>query len=200
LWVGVGAVAAVIVLAIIKPWDTAPAGSARSPLPVAPASAPVVAGSAPASPAAPPSRARCFSREGWRLVTLERTETSEIRTWVAVAPERATGPNDPDMPSVRVVAGRLEGLGFCAPEAVSPALGVLWVLQGEPRAFALASLESLDGVAEADHGVAFAPPDELRQGEASWPTGGYAFEIRPAGTTRSLWFAFRVLPAPSRIR
>jgi hypothetical protein len=196
----VGAVTAVIVLAIVKPWDLVPAGSGRSPgAESSPSVLPPAA--AQASPAvAPPTRARCYSREGWRLVTVERTENSEIRTWIAVGPVPATGPADPRIPSVRVVVGPFQGLGFCAPEAASPAQGVLWLMQADaPQPIALTSLEPLDGEAEADRGVAFAAPDELRQREASWPSGRYVFEIRTAGTTRSLWFAFAVVPAPARV-
>lgn len=112
-----GAVALLVALAILKPWGggspnatlapnrfAAPTEGAINPAPTEDRSADGLAGPI------------CLGAGGWQIATLERWRTQDVRVWRAIEPlAAATGPTDPAIPSVAVVAIEISGLGWCAP-------------------------------------------------------------------------------------
>lgn len=203
VWFVVGVVIGALTLAVLKPWSIG--------LPTAaPAATPTQVGVA-ASPrpslaaSQPPGPANCYNNEAYRLVTAERTLGRDFRSWIAVEPVPATQPDDPLIPTLSIVSGRLLGLGLCGPqlEGATPAADestVLWVPGGRTApsgviALDLVLLEPLDEFGSGA-GRLYKPPPELAGAGRSWPNGRYLMELRKDDGP-SLWFAFRVASAPS---
>jgi hypothetical protein len=193
-----GVVVAAVVLLILKPWAADPSLPRPSGTPRAnassrpPASSPSTARTPARSPV--PGSIPCISEVDWRVVTVERTAGRESRSWVAVEPRAAQGPRDP-VPRVRVVAGRLLGLGFCAPESMRGGIGDVEVsrLSGTGGAGPVRPLAGLRLVAPAGSGAAtvYAPPARA----AAWPPGRYVFLLDTG--SRRLAFGVEVVRARS---
>ena len=115
-----------IVLAVLKPWGTAPAIDSAPPSPAGPGPAASPAGgsrfagaTAPGVGAAPietpnPDAVECLEPDGWRIVTLQRASRRESRSWTVERPTIASGPDDPGIDSVRLSGEDLVEVGFCA--------------------------------------------------------------------------------------
>src|SRR3972149_6037928 len=72
-------------------------------------------------PTLDPRAVPCLTYSAWRAITIERTSGEEVHRWIVVDPGAAPDPLDPGIPSVRVVAGRLDGMGYCAPDGAAAA-------------------------------------------------------------------------------
>ena len=198
LWLVIGAVAAVVVLAVLKPWGTPAAPSGRLPAPSAPAANAETPAAASAAPSA--GSEHCFNDDAWRLVTVERSRERPLRSWIAVEPVAASGPRDARIATVRIVGRQVFGLGFCAPvdvaRGIEPADAVLWIPGGaRPARVALSDLRPLRGFSpRAGRGEVYRAPGDATP-RSGWREGRYLFEIRGvAPTGRSLWFAFELVP------
>jgi hypothetical protein len=127
-----------------------------------------------------------------------------VRIWSAATPTDATGPSDPAIPFVPVVADAVLGLGYCAPVAgpdrPAPTVPVaLWRLGPDgplplspgrlrPRAYTILGAlygppaDSREAPARASVGAtgvgggAAAPPVTLPLVPA-WPSGRYVFDV-----------------------
>lgn len=210
----VGVLVAFIALAIAKPWDAGgrsgagaegPAVAARTAMATATRitlPSPATASPDAASVAAFETRGRrqCQQWDGWRAVSVERLRGSVRRSLFVVDPVAATSATDPHIPTARLYAEELRGIGYCAPRAATevpvPAPRVrIWqvVDGGVPRRWD--DLASLDEQLSLAGEYYFARPRDLAGAEGAWPPGRYVFEIRPAAAAgggdpvRSLWFA-----------
>ena len=149
----VGVVAVVLGMAILKPWGVAapspsPAARLATPEPVIVTPEPTADRSA-----AGLAGAVCLGPGGWRVASLERWRTDNVRVWRAIEPaDVVTGPLDPAIPSVPIVALELTALGWCAPAygpnvPVGPAnVTAWWVDRGVAAELPLAQVQPVDGV------------------------------------------------------
>jgi hypothetical protein len=152
----------------------------------------------------PPGPANCYNDEAFRLVTAERTLGKDIRSWIAVEPVPAARRDDPRIPTLSIVSGRLLGVGLCGPHAEGVEGGadestMLWI-PGEltPAGAVALELVRLDRLDEfgSGEGQLYKPPPTITGPARSWPNGRYVMELRRTGEM-SLWFAFRVTSAPA---
>ncbi len=136
-----------------------------------------------------------------------------MRVWRAIDPvASATGPLDPAIPSVPIVAVQLAALGWCAPAfgpdvPVGPAAVSAWQVIG-----GVATDLHLQQV-RPDHGttplaalylpveLCKTPPaclsPSLRGEPAAWTTGLVIFHWLDVGTGREAWFGADVTIAPA---
>jgi hypothetical protein len=202
IWFVVGAVIGALALAIVKPWGLGVSGG-----PSTPAGTPInVAQNSRPSPSRslPPGPVNCYNDEAFRLVTAERTLGKDIRSWIAVEPIPATRPDDPRIPTLSIVSGRLLGVGLCGPrtegvEAGADESTMLWIPDSLTPVGAVAlELVRLDRLDEfgSGEGQLHKPPPTITGPTRSWPNGRYVMELRRTGEA-SLWFAFRVTSAPA---
>lgn len=113
-----------ILLALVKPWDGPPDSSPSAAGPTTehgPRRATSGSATGPPTPApATPSpeqalAADCLAPPDWRVFTTERWLGGSVRAWTAVRPVAASGPEDPTIPILPVIAVAVTGLGYCAP-------------------------------------------------------------------------------------
>jgi hypothetical protein len=201
----VGVFVVLLLVAILKPWG----GGTPQPtglLAIEPdspvASAPVPTEDRTAQGLAFPV---CLDTGGWRVASLETWRTQDVRVWRAIEPiASATGPLDPAIPSVPIVAIELSALGWCAPafgEAmpVGPATVVAWSVHGtDASLLRLRQVRPEDGVTPiaalyvpltdcADQATCGSPlPAPVPR---QWTTGRVVFRYRDDGTGRIGWFA-----------
>jgi hypothetical protein len=202
IWFVVGLLVGALALAILKPWTFA---GPNSPAASAPGVGATAAQASP-SPSQRPGPANCYNNEAYRLVTAERTLGRDFRSWIAVQPVPAQAPDDPQIPTLSIVSGRLLGLGLCGPQIEGATKGVdestvLWApnvagrsSQAGAVSMDLVSLEPLDEFGSGP-GRLYKPPPSYAGPGRSWPNGRYLMELREPNAT-SLWFAFRVTSAP----
>ncbi|MEO6350149.1 MAG: hypothetical protein ABIP53_05820 [Candidatus Limnocylindrales bacterium] len=222
--IAVGLVAVVLVVATLwlKPWGADPPTVAV--LPTTPFASPTPTPLTPASPTQPPTaapqptsarsrrplptpvtdplvlaarRRQCQSATNWRMVTAETTATRRTRTMYAADPVAASGPSDPTLPTSRLFALALRGVGVCVPRTpvMSPVdelmQVILWQVDSDGEAHEVARPVILDEplfeIGEAYYG----PPSD--EGEL-WPAGRYAFEIKRIAGGRSRWMALEFIP------
>src|SRR5215208_7135733 len=122
-------------LAVLKPWGAAAPHASRAPRTVIAASV---------APTPVPTRDRtpdglaspiCLGTGGWRIASLERWQTQDVRVWRAIEPvPNATGPLDASIPSVPIVAIELTAMGWCAPsygpsKPTGPATVTAWAIR-----------------------------------------------------------------------
>jgi hypothetical protein len=213
-------VAAVLVLAVAKPWD-APAASPLHgevlTLPPAPAPSPTLDRS-PEGLAA----AVCLGTDAWRIASLETWQISNragsrsqaVRVWRAIDPVTGpTAPDDPRIPIVGVAATQVDAIGWCAPFTGSDRPGGpvevhVWRLDGATTAAVqvrrvapvagetpLAALyrEVTDCV--SDYGCSGSGVPLLAPG---WTTARYVFQYIDRTAHRTMWFGADVVVLPVR--
>jgi hypothetical protein len=210
IYAAIGLVAALFVLAILKPWDSpiralpTPAetsGLAENQVPV---NTPVSTASAtPAvsdALAAAQRRKLCGFEPQWLLLTMETGSLGTSRTVYNVAPAPAAGPTDNTIPTIDLTAKQLLGIGVCRPgqldqaDGLIPVTGVtIWQISalGSPSIDPGVIIDAdLSRVGEAYFRPApTAVPNEAGS-EPDWAPGRYAIEIAPAGNDgKSLWLA-----------
>ena len=197
-----------LVIALWKPWESRPAGApSRSPVPSVAAGESAVpsglAGGRPARPTTDPRAVACTAGSGWRVVTLERSEGRESRSWMAIEPAPASGPGDTAIPVRDVVTERLLGLGYCPPEADERALAgnlsvTVFRLSGRGRPPVV--LRRIQPLSRPSPGNAtlYAPPAGGRAANA-WAPGRYVFRLRDSRDGSRRWFGVEVT-RPTRPR
>ncbi|HVA86057.1 MAG TPA: hypothetical protein VNF73_07020, partial [Candidatus Saccharimonadales bacterium] len=90
----------------------------------------------------------------WRIVTLQRSDVRESRSWIVIQPRLvATGPSDPSIAPFRLAEDDVTAIGFCGSgqrQGTSPALVVgVWQQavnrSWKPQAIAGSRLGGIDG-------------------------------------------------------
>jgi hypothetical protein len=209
------AVAAFLVIAVLKPWGTtAPtAGTRGAPSPVPDRQ---LIAAAPRDDDLADLRSNCDEPFGWRVYSREgRITGMPFRVWSSVTPATsATGPTDPSIPLVQV-APTIEALGYCAPwrGADAPPEGVAvsaWELEPGPRPGDRMTARPLSLVAVAParpsqftglyHEHDASRPGASHDPDETWPHGEYVFRVSADGWAR--WWAVEVSlpwasPAPT---
>lgn len=200
---GIVVVLTLVIIAIIKPWSFGQALSEGSPPPAAPAVAEATGPPTPTpEPTLAPGALACSNYDAWRAVTIEHTLDQEVHRWIAIDPAAAQDALDPAIPTVRVVAGRLDAIGYCAPETVTVAdpPHVFRVVDGVTTM--VDETSALRLMVPTGHHAAriFQPP----QGTDTWSPGRYVVEVRLGhvpeggpGVPSSAWFAIDVEHAAS---
>jgi len=112
----IAAVVIALAIVILKPWGigaAAPSGPPRLPSVTA---APITPEPTEDRTALGLASPLCLGTGAWRITSLETWQTQDVRVWRAIEPATAaSGPLDPAIPSVPIVAIKLAALGWCAP-------------------------------------------------------------------------------------
>lgn len=152
---------------------------------------------------------RCNGPRDWRLVTVETGPLGDTRTTYGAEPVRASGPDDPLIPTVRLSAARLFGFGLCAPapegrvdDAHRPFNGVrLWTVEPDGAGASTVQTQIRDvdvyRLGEAYFAAPIAAADQQLTGRItpSWRSGRYVLEIDGAsGDGSALWIALDFAP------
>jgi hypothetical protein len=214
----VGAMVALIGVAIWKPWDgpgtrvaqpaaaqidTPAGGSSVQPRPSATDDPEILAAI---------NRAFCGKPPEWRLLTTETGPLGDTRTLYGTAPLAASGPTDPGIPTANVAATRLFSIGVCRPltggrEPAPDGSHIevsLWRVDAVGTAVLLPPPVVLDkalySIGEAYYGPPLAQTDrQLTAGVTrGWAPGRYVLDIlnaRPDGT--DVWFGLDFRSASS---
>ena len=212
-------IAAVVVVAIVKPWGDVGLGGAGLADQAAPTTRPADAArrTAAPTPAEPDAADRlaevCLAPSGWRVMATERWRDETVRSWRAVEPSTASGPLDPSIEFTPVAAEALPALGYCAPidgpdRPPADARGSVYVLR--------------DGGADERAVTRVAPLDDVSGGAAwfgwdrgasdgafslTWPVGRYVIRVGTADGRYARWIGVEVLrpflersaPSPSTL-
>ena len=201
LQVGIALVLGFVLAAILKPWDWGQPSVDTNP----PGSAAAIAAartSPSPKPTLDPRAVPCLTYSAWRAMTIERTSGEEVHRWIVVDPVAATDPLDPGIPSVRVVAGRLDGMGYCAPDGAAAAATptVYRITDGTAEILNEATPLSLLVPTGEHAALIFQPP----QATDTWSPGRYVLKVLLGpvpeggpGVPSSAWFAIDVEQAAS---
>lgn len=199
------AVAAFLVIAILKPWGaTTPAAGSRTN--VSPPPDRQLIAAAPRDDDLADLRSNCDEPFGWRVYSREGPITGmPFRVWSSVTPAiSADGPTDPSIPLVQV-APTIEALGYCAPwrgpEAPPEGVAVAaWELEAGPRQGDPITARPLSLVAVAPvrpsqftglyHEHDASRPSASHGRDETWPHGQYVFRVAADGWAR--WWAVEV--------
>jgi hypothetical protein len=201
LWV----VSALIVVAIVKPWGI---GEPAAVAPVRPLISPTTTPTpVPTSDLSADGLAGpiCLGTGAWRVASLETWRTQDVRVWRAIEPVLdASGPLDPTIPSVPIVAVTLPALGWCAPaygdgRPVGPASVTAWLVRdGVAAELALRQVRPASGATPI--AALYVPltrcPEPTTCASplpepvpAPWSTGRVVFRYVDEGFARTHWFA-----------
>ncbi len=209
-------VAVLMGIAVLKPWGlgSAPAPS-RPPRTFVPIAAPPTPRPTEDETADGLARPICLGAGAWRVASVERWRTHHVRVWRAVEPlSAASGPLDPGIPSVPVVALEIEALGWCAPgygpeRPIGPAEVTTWSVAGatatEVRLRQLLPERGTTPIAALyEPEGACAPglpcPSPLVRPSGPWLPGRVVFRYEDLGALRAYWFAadVEVLTPPAQ--
>ncbi len=120
----VAAIAAFLLIAILKPWSSGENGADSRPTSPLGAilSSPQLAidgqRSRSATPSIPdPNAMACLTDAAEQIVILERWAGHEVKSWIAAADRTASGPLDPLLVPVPLFSSHVIGLGICAPRS-----------------------------------------------------------------------------------
>lgn len=196
-----GAVAVLIILAILKPWGLgSPSATLRPDLTVAPTRAPITP--IPTEDRSSDGLAApiCLGTGAWRIASLESWRTQDVRVWRAIAPiAEVTGPLDPAIPSVPIVAVEIAALGWCAPafgpdRPVGPVNVTATFIRGDVASgLELLQVHPTDGSTPI---AALYVPLLPAGAPGRWETGRVVFRYRDSGTGRVLWLAADITILP----
>lgn len=202
--VTVAVVVVLLVLAFWKPWSPSrPAAGTTSPAPVAVGTADVRS-TARSTGVAPlvrvdPEAVPCYSRENWRLVTVEHSGRKDLRTWRVLQPVRARSPTDPRIPLVVVEAESVLALGYCLPEAparsgIGRRVPTVTLWQVARRAGVVTRLGTPPFASPLGPQSAFLyrPPGLNGAARARWAEGRYIVEVDPGSPEEANWFAVQI--------
>lgn len=180
-------VAAFVVLAVLKPWG----GGGRVEATLRPdVAAPMEVTPAPTEDRTATGLAveTCLGSGAWQIASLETWQERDVRVWRAIEPlTAASGPLDPRIPAVPVVADVLTGLGWCAPaygadQPVGPARVRAWlVVDGVAQSVTLRQVQPRDGITPI--AALYLPAS------GAWTSGLVVFQYADTGTGASSWFA-----------
>jgi hypothetical protein len=157
-------------------------------------------------------RELCNQPADWRLISMETSALGDTRTMYGISPAAASGPDDPSIPTARVYASRLFGIGVCSPHAganpdlPSPVEGVtIWFAPptGSPTQMDQGPIldTPLNNLGEAYFGPPRTETDPQIAGNSNptWPAGHYAVQIdRGDANGMTLWFALDFAPQIER--
>jgi hypothetical protein len=208
-----GAAAILLAVLILKPWTGGTAEPTRflALASLGPATAtPIPTEDRTADGLAVPI---CLGTGAWRVASLETWQTQDVRVWRAIDPiADATGPLDPQIPSVPIVAIQLTALGWCAPaygpdKPVGPATVTAWTLDdGAALPLQLRQVRPTDGVTPIAAlyvpltrcpTPATCPPQTSSPVPTPWTTAHVVFHYQDTASTQA-WFAadITILPPP----
>jgi hypothetical protein len=195
-WV-VGGAAVILAIAILKPWQSAPAQRAHVAAP-----SPGPTATAPAPTATPLDEACLPAGPGWTVTFVEASAGSPDRTWYSMEPADATGPLDPSIPLTRVYRPGVLALGYCVATSTRPLRSVAatsaWRVAGTTAVELELSRAAPFSPADPDRGSLFVPVGSSRLPGASRGPDTYVFEVRYACTpSASAWFAVQVVEVPA---
>jgi hypothetical protein len=209
-----GVVILLLVVAILKPWaggTPEPTGLLAAGPPSSPEITPIPTKDRSAEGLANPI---CLGAGAWRVASLEMWRTQDVRVWRAITPiTSATGPLDPAIPSVPIVAIQLRALGWCAPAfgddmPVGPVTVTAWTVQGPAATpLQLRQVRPPDGVtpiAALYVPLTLCPEPTIcapllpAPVPRAWATERVVFRYQDAGTGRVDWFAadIEIVDAP----
>lgn len=204
-------IAALLVLAVLKPWG-GPGDASRVVESDEPSAGPAGVAAASPGPAATPSATQpgydapggqCYPGTGWRLFAIEMNTGRRLRAWLSIEPGAAGSPLDPAVPFVRIVSDRLLALGFCVGsgrDGPGPLVGArAWTLAPGGPAFPVALAPLVEYMPRQPNlGAVYRPPAaSLDAADAGWSPGRYVFAVRqgPPGSEEQ-WFGVEVVAAP----
>ncbi len=208
LFLGAAVTAAILALAVLKPWG-GPGDASRATGLAAPSAGPDGVAAASPGPAATPTATppgydapggQCYPGTDWRLFAIETNAGRPLRHWLSIEPSVAETPGDPTVPFVRIVTDRVLALGFCVgsgPAGPGPLVEArAWALApgGAALPVALAPLVEYMPRQRSLGAVYQPPPASGGAPDAGWPPGRYVFAVRqgPAqGDER--WFGVEVV-------
>ena len=106
-----------VLVALVKPWSFGESGSpgTRSSLPPAGASGGVTSAAPSPSPQVDPNGMLCLGGDIKQVVAYERSQSVEIRNWIAFEDVPVTGPLDPRLARITIYSSHTIGLGICGP-------------------------------------------------------------------------------------
>lgn len=133
-------------------------------------------------------REHCLAPGGWRIFSLERWRNQTVRAWAAIWPVVATGPTDPAIPFVAVIASGVPALGYCAPvvgaqRPAPDAFVTIWRLSEDGTSAETLALERVLPPHRTPLGALYDPPvpspgaSEGADAGRGWPPGRYVFDI-----------------------
>jgi hypothetical protein len=208
LVLGATVIAAVVVLAVLKPWG-APGGTGQATDAALASSRPAAAslGPTPTPSPTPPGYdapgGQCFTDSDWRVFTIETHEDRPQRHWLTIEPGAAASPRDTAVPFVTVVTDQVLALGFCVgsgSDGPAPLVGVRGWAVGPGGAATALTLNPVRAhmPPTPDLGAVYRPPADADVAAAAWAPGRYVFAVRqgpPGG--EEWWFGVEVVVAPS---
>ena len=189
--------------AIIKPWDFGAERAVATPRPASAAT--------PRPTRAPPPSidrlaAVCLRPFGWRIVATERWRDRTVRSWKAIEPVEATGPDDPSIPTVIVAGDSVPALGWCSPvdgleQPPTDARATVFAVDasGVARRVTVRQLAPSD---VSSGGATWAPPGPGALGAVAsetWPVGRYVIRVATPDGSYERWLGADVL-RPARER
>ena len=196
-------VALLVSLAVVKPWGDIGVPASAPPRPIfteAPGPTPEPTDDTPLGLATP----ICLGTGAWRVASLETWRTQHVRVWRALDPAPgASGPLDPAIPVVPVIALGVEALGFCAPAygpdmPIGPARIVAWWIDGG-EAIDLPLLQVRPDRGTTPYAGLYRPVAECQsswcpsvfrsQLAGPWTSGRVVFRYTDEADGRVVWFA-----------
>lgn len=201
-----------VALAIVKPWGVAAPAPSRSPRPFTLPPATVLP--VPTRDRSPEGLAGpiCLGAGAWRVASLERWRTSDVRVWRAVEPiADAADPLDPRIPTAPVVALEVTALGWCAPaygehRPTGPASVRAWTVRADvATALPLVQTQPSEGVTPI--AALYLPtasctvPGNCTSSAAPgllgrWASGRVVFRWIDEGRGTQAWFAADIVILP----
>ena len=152
---GLGLAVVFVGVALLKPWGAGSPEPTRPPVVLAPTSVPVTPIPTEDRSAEGLATEFCLGAGGWQVASLETWQTQDVRVWRAIEPiADATGPADPAIPFVPIVALEIAALGWCAPaygpdRPAGPATVTAWYVRGGiVTELRLHKIRPADGVTE----------------------------------------------------
>lgn len=211
--VAVVVVAALVVVALLKPWpsdknEEAQASAAPTRIALASPSAGDAAPVALPTMALDPPATACYVDTGWRVCMLGDSAGQEIRTWLfGTARRPAATTVSPTTPAVLVVTGGGAGLGLYAPRSsmerlTGPSVVSAWQIREGTGVTSWIALEQVDSIGTYDvpAGAVYRPPPEGLGSADRWPTGRYIVRLQAPTGGWERWFGMRVTPSEDASR
>ena len=210
LLLGAIAVAAILALAVLKPWAD-PGYPSRAIEAATPSAGPHGVVAVPGAGATPSATlpgwdtpgGQCFVGSDWRVFSIEMSTGRRLRHWLVVEPRAAGSPRDSAVPFVTIAADRVTALGFCAGADAGvrrPITAVdAWALSA-PGALVPIDLAPLAAWTppDPDAGRVYPQPDGFGSVNSGWAPGRYVFAVRRGpSTTDAEWYGVEIV-APGR--
>ncbi len=211
LLLGTIAVAAILALAVLKPWADPgyPSRAVEADAHTIPVAGEAATSPGPAAtPAATPPGygapgGQCYPGADWRVFAIEMRTGQSVQHWLSIEPGLAGSPRDPAVPLVSIVTDRLLALGFCVgsgPDGPRPLVGArAWALAPEGPAVPVTLAPLVEYMPhQRNLGAVYEPPAGSRtEAGTGWSPGRYVFAVRQGlGQSDEQWFGVEVLAAP----